>query len=164
MSPADHQDRGEAWIRSGSTKFPCHRNACRGVALQKTALPSACLRLCSTANQRESPQIANTQMQDLTATAAIPRESTTGHGMISMLGKSSRNAQLHPALGQRFPPAFGVETAALWAARGEQRHKAHHPGSSDSKQPAAHTHSLHLHTQCRGSSLPALTSPFWGCS
>lgn len=148
MSPADHQDRGEGWIRSGPTKFPCHRNACRGAAWQKTAFPSAWLRLCSTANHRESSQTANTQVQDLTATAATPREGKLAMGMIPMLGKSSRNAELHPALGQRLSPVFGVETPALWAARAQQRHTnpttlnpltANTPSSPYSQSASAHT-------------------------
>lgn len=39
MSSADHQERGEGWIRSGPTKFPCHRNACRGLLCSKLLSP-----------------------------------------------------------------------------------------------------------------------------
>lgn len=68
--------------------------------------------------------------------------------MIPVLGKSSRNAELYPALRQRLPPAFGVETPALWAARGQQRHTnptnlnplaANTPSSPYSQSASAHT-------------------------
>lgn len=77
-----------------------------------------------------------------------PGKATWPMGMIPMLGKSSKNAELYPALGQRFPPAFGVETPALWASRGQQRHTnpttlkpltANTPSSPYSQSASAHT-------------------------
>lgn len=42
-----------------------------------------------------------------------PGKAMWAMGMIPMVVKSSRNTELYPALGQKFPPAFGVETPAL---------------------------------------------------
>lgn len=160
MSPADHQDGGEGWIRSGPTKFPCHRIACRGPALQKTAW----LRLCSIANQRESPQTANTQVQDLPASAAIPKEGNTGHGNDPHAGEELQECRTTSCSWTEVSSSlWGGSTSPVSCHRTAETQTPPPSSLLQQTQPAAHTHSLHLHTQCRGSSLPALTSPFWGC-
>lgn len=112
----------------------------------------------------------DTQKQDLSAITAIPGEDNRIMvcsfimGTFPVLGKSSRTAQHHPALGQGLPLAFGVEggaNTALLIAKGQQRQrKSTTPGVLQQRNTAAHTYSQHLHTRCRGFFLQALMSPF----
>lgn len=134
MSPADHQDRGEGWIRSGSTKFLWHRNACRGAALQKTAFPSAGLRLCSTVNQRESPQTANIQVQDLPVTAAIPREGNTAHRNDPHAGEELQECRTISCPWTEISSSlWGGNTSPVSFQKTAETHKPHHPQASYSK-------------------------------
>lgn len=108
--------------------------------------------------------------QDLSAATAIPRESNEVSsffmGMVPTLEKSSSAAQGHPALKQRFPPAFRVEAAANTSPASCQRTAEANRAPRcflQQTNTAASTYSLHLHTQCRGFFLRVLMSPFSSC-
>lgn len=86
------------------------------------------------ANQRESPQIANTQVQDLTTTAAIPKEGNTGHGNNPHVGEELQECRtISCPWAEVSSSLWGGKTSPVSCQRTAETHKPHHPGSSYSK-------------------------------
>lgn len=171
MSCTGSQDRGESWIRSGPMEFSCHMNTWGGgLYFRKLLSPPLRSGYAVPQTKEKVPQQQMCTNAGFASATAIPRESNEVSsffmGMVPMLEKSSSAARGHPALKQRFPPAFRVEAVANTSPASCQRTAEANRAPSCLLQQintAASTYSLHLHTQCRGFFLRVLMSPFSGC-